>query len=314
VEGYFQSVRSHLPNEVEVDVAVAPFESRGFWRRLGNITKAAFTQGDINHITGDIHYVAYLLARRRTLLTILDCVFQKNLKGWRRSAIRTLWYNLPAKRASLITTISEFTRSELLDLIEIDPHLVRVVPVCISDRFTRWDKPFNIDCPNILQVGTGANKNLQRLFDALEGIHCRLTIVGLLSDWHKQELAAKRIAYTNRVGLTEDEMVRVYQEADIVTLPSTYEGFGMPIIEGNAVGRPVVTSSVASMPEVARDAACLVDPYDSKSMREGILRVSSDAEYRKRLIENGYRNQQRFRAERVARAYLTLYREIAAQP
>jgi glycosyltransferase involved in cell wall biosynthesis len=273
-----------------------------------------FTQGDINHITGDIHYVAYLLAKRRTLLTVLDCVFQKNLNGWRRSAIRTLWYKLPAKRASLITTISEFTRTELLGLIDIDPHLVRVVPVCISDRFKRQEKSFNVDCPNILQVGTGANKNLQRLFDALEGIHCRLTIIGLLSDRHKQALAAKRITYTNRVGLTEDEIVRVYQEADIVTLSSTYEGFGMPIVEGNAVGRPVITSSVASMPEVAGDAACLVDPFDSESIREGILRVSGDAEYRKRLIENGYRNQQRFRAERVAHAYLDLYREIAARP
>ena len=70
----------------------------------------------------------------------------------------------------------------------------------------------------------------------------------------------------------------------MLTFVSTYEGFGLPILESQATGRPVVTSNVSSMPEVAGDAACLVNPYDADSIREGILRVINDDAYRKDLM------------------------------
>ncbi len=71
-------------------------------------------------------------------------------------------------------------------------------------------------------------------------------------------------------GLTIDEVVDQYHKCDLVSFVSTYEGFGMPIVEANAIGRPVFTATVASMPEVAADAACLVDPFDVQAIRNGV--------------------------------------------
>ncbi len=83
-------------------------------------------------------------------------------------------------------------------------------------------------------------------------------------------------------------MLEAYHRADIVSLVSTYEGFGMPIIEGQAIGRAVIAGNVASMPEIAGDGACLVDPYDVPAIRTGILRIINDPEYRESLIARGF--------------------------
>jgi glycosyltransferase involved in cell wall biosynthesis len=114
-----------------------------------------------------------------------------------------------------------------------------------------------------------------------------------------------------RSNLTLNELVQVYQESDLVAFVSTYEGFGMPIIEANATGRAVVSSNTTSMPEVAGNAACLVDPFDAQSIRTGIERVIHDTAYRNALIENGYRNAARFTSEVIGQAYLDIYEEMA---
>ena len=88
---------------------------------------------------------------------------------------------------------------------------------------------------------------------------------------------------------------------------------GLPIEAGNPrVRRPVVTSDLCSMPEAAGGAACLVDPYDVASIRQGVLRVMGDAAYRDDLVARGWANVERFRADRVAARYAQLYRAVAA--
>ena len=86
----------------------------------------------------------------------------------------------------------------------------------------------------------------------------------------------------------------------------------MPIVEANVVGRPVVTSDISSMPEVAGNAACLVDPFDSASIRSGIRRVIKDVDYRSKLIANGRVNAERFDANNIAEQYLAIYKEMEA--
>jgi glycosyltransferase involved in cell wall biosynthesis len=97
----------------------------------------------------------------------------------------------------------------------------------------------------------------------------------------------------------------------MVLFASTYEGFGLPIIEAQATGRPVVTSRVTAMPEVAGDGACLVDPYDVASIRSGVLRVLGDRGYRDSLVHRGFENVRRFEPGRIAAQYARLYEEVA---
>lgn len=97
----------------------------------------------------------------------------------------------------------------------------------------------------------------------------------------------------------------------MVAFASTFEGFGMPIIEANITGRVVVTSNTSSMPEVAANAAEFVNPLDVEDIRRGFLKVINEDAYREQLIENGFTNAKRFNKQTIANQYFNLYRTIA---
>jgi glycosyltransferase involved in cell wall biosynthesis len=123
-------------------------------------------------------------------------------------------------------------------------------------------------------------------------------------------LKKNKIKYTNWTNLSDQEIVERYNDSDMVTFTSTFEGFGMPIIESNAVGRPVVTSNIAPMSDVAGSAACLVDPYSISDIKRGILAIINDSKYRDRLVIDGLDNVKRFSSEAISRQYLGVYEEI----
>jgi glycosyltransferase involved in cell wall biosynthesis len=311
LERVFDTICGALPPDTFAKEWVCRFRSRGFLRRLLNLFEAPFHQGDINHITGDVHYIALLLAKRRTILTIHDCVSLHFATGLTYARILWLWYRLPVLRVAAITAVSEFSKKELIHYVDCDPHLVHVIPNPVPTGFVAWPKVFNSRVPVLLQVGTGErNKNICRVAEALRGIPCSLDIVGSLSDRQRRTLESNSVSYTQHWGLSDGEVVERYRKCDIVVFASTYEGFGMPIIEGNATGRPVVTSNIGSMPEVAGSAASLVDPFDCSSIRKGILRVIDDANYRSHLVAQGFENVKRFQPNLIAAQYADLYREV----
>ncbi len=312
LEEYFATVRAHLPEDVRWRIAESSHASRGLWRRAANILEASRRQGDINHVTGDIHYITFGLAKRKTVLTILDCAFEQRLSGLRRELFRTVWFKWPERRVTRLTAISQFTKDRLVALLDCPPEKIDVIPVCVPSGVAPQPKPFASGRPVVLQVGTTPTKNVERLAQALRGLTCDLRIIGKLDEAQRALLAGNEITYTNAEELSREAIVREYERADVVAFVSTYEGFGIPILEGQAVGRPVLTSTVASMPEVAGDAALLVDPYDVEAIRDGLRRLLTDAGLRARLVERGFRNIQRFTPQVVADAYARLYRSLAA--
>jgi len=311
VERVFAALRASMPPGIVCRVFVSRFVSRGILRRLYNMVEATFHQSDINHITGDVHFLALLLHKNRTVLTIHDSASLERLKGARRAVLRWFWYVLPIARARVVTVISESSKKELLHHVRCDAEKIRVIPSCISGDFGPDPKEFNAGQPRILQVGTAANKNALRVAEALQGIACEWLIIGAVSPAQEQSFRALGLNYIAPGPLDAQRVHEAYRSCDMLVFASTYEGFGLPILEANAVGRPVVTSNILSMPEVAGNAACFVDPYNTASIRAGILRVIAEPEYRAELVANGFRNVERFSAAKVAAQYVGIYRELA---
>lgn len=289
----------------------APYLSQGVFKRIAIMIHAALHQADVTHVTGDINFAAILLNPRRSVLTVLDCLeadAKRGISGW---VFRNVWFRWPVKRCAIVTTISEASKRDIVRITGCDPAKVVVTSVAISTSFEPTPKEFRQDFPRILQIGTSYNKNLERLCSALKGIACKVVIVGRLSDSQAAALKENAIDFEHHSRLSSEELLAQYASADIVAFASTFEGFGMPILEGNAIGRVVVTGNCTSMPEVAGDAACLVDPYDVEDIRKGFLKVIEDVEYRNQLIENGFKNIQRFDPEKIANRYRAIYEFIA---
>lgn len=313
VERVFDGVRRELSDRVTAAVCIAPRHSTGLLNRVQIAWHARHHQGDVNHVTGDTNFTALGLDGRRTILTNLDCGYITSSRGLRRWLLGLMWLQLPVRHVAAVTTLSGQMKAEIIRYSGCRSDKVNVVPVAVPEGFEPSRREFDVSCPRILHVGTTPNKNLPRLIEAVDGLKCRLVIIGPVDQESRQRLETLGIAYENRFNLSDGEMVREYQNCDLVAFASLYEGFGMPIVEGQAVGRPVVTSAREPMSEVAGGAACLVDPADVASIRSGLDRVIRDASYRAELIERGFENVHRFRQDRIAQQYLDLYAEVYAK-
>ena len=308
VESYFENIRKNLPERFESVNVIMPFESNGLFKRLCNAIYCINKQGDINHITGDIHYVASFLSKRKTILTILDCGMLHQTTGLKHKILKWFWFDIPIKKASIITAISEATKKDIINFIGKIDNKIKVIYVCINDIFQQKNKVFDQGCPQILQIGTAPNKNLVRLIPALKNIPCKLVIVGKIGEDILQLLAENALKYELiDWRLTDQEIVYKYEESDVVSFVSTLEGFGMPIVEANAIGRVVVAGNNSSMPEIGSNAAHFVDACNESSITAGFKSVIQDSNYREQLINNGFRNKVRFEIKNLANQYAKLY-------
>jgi glycosyltransferase involved in cell wall biosynthesis len=302
-------------NEFRVEEIHMPYTSN--WGKVpANTRFARRHQAAINHVTGDIHYAILGFGKKKiNVLTVHDCVMLHRLRegSLKHKVMKWLWYDLPVKRADAVTVISENTRKELLHFTNCDPSKIRVIPDFVDPAFQPSPHHFRKELPRILFIGSTPNKNLQRLVMALEGMKVQLEIVGSPNEKELRLLKEYRIDYHQSSGLTPEALLEKYLQCDMLAFPSTYEGFGLPIVEAQAVGRPVLTSDLPPMNWVSGDGACRVDPYDIISIRNGILAILDNADRRQQLIEAGFKNVARFRLDSVTDQYVSLYRELVQQ-
>ena len=266
----------------------------------------------INHITGDINYCGIGLMQRPSVITIHDDYpVRQAQKGWFDKFYKWLfWFYLPIKvvkepvctTPSTLKNIKHYYNSKKLRVIT---H--HTVPPLLIDI----NKPFNRECPRLLQVGSQKNKNLETTLKVIAGMKCKLIVLKEMSKEQVEMANEFGIDYENRWNLPYEEVVKEYQKCDIVLFPSLYEGLGVPIFEGQAAGKPVITTNEDPMKWVAGDGAVLLDnPLDVDEYRKKIERILNDNQYRESLIKKGKENCRRFSLGTAVKAYLDLYKSI----
>ena len=311
IENVFRTIHKELISKGEVERVYV--EHPGFsianlfeLRRILNNQQP----DTIYHVTGDIHYAVFALPRKKTILTIHDCVFinkTRGLKGW---LLKKIFLDWPVRYVHSITTISEKTKSEVVSLTGCNPDKIRVINNPVGTHIQRTDKTFNSAKPVLLFIGNEPNKNLNRIIESLKGFCCTLNIVGNINEQQKFKLKQYDIQYVLEKNLADVEMAARYEQADIILFPSLYEGFGMPLIEGFKAGRAVLTSDISPMKELADGAAWLVDPYSIHSIRNALERIVNDEETRNRKINNGLYIIEQYTPENVASFYFQAYSEL----
>lgn len=306
IEELFRTIAGELAKQVELVEFVA--DSR--WKIFQDIWRLNRLGADIYHITGDVNYFALLLPRNKTVLTVHDTGHYVNtLKGMKRWLYKWLWLVWPIRRAGKVTAISESTRASINSDLGVRKG-VSVLANCYGTAFHSMPRHFNEEVPLVLQVGTQPHKNLIGLIEALEGLPCRLSIIGRLGIEQIEQLGQAKITYESHVNLSHKEVFEQYVAADLVCFASLYEGFGVPIIEANAVGRPLITSNIEPLRSIAQNAACLVEPKDPHAIKQAIRRIINDRAYRECLVQNGFRNAERYAPAVVAASYLDVYRSL----
>ncbi len=259
-----------------------------------------------------------VIGASRQVLTIHDLSvydFPSGFNATYRAVYRGLYSILP-RRVHRLLTVSEFTRQRIIDLFGLAPERVGVVPNAPSPHFQPLDaglmeptlRRLGVARPYVFALGAiSARKNFIRLLQAWQRIQGRwpehrLVIVGT---------AGLRFADGGGLGrlperallldhLPDDDLVALYNGADVLAYPSLYEGFGLPVVEAMACGTPVLTSNTSSMPEIAGEAALLVDPWSVDAIASGLETLLSDEGLRTELSMRGRTRAAEFSWERSA--------------
>ena len=235
------------------------------------------------------------------------------------------------KKASLIIAVSENTKIDVMKYLNVPEKKIRVIYHGVEKEFQKIDdgeylkhrlRGIGIDYPYIFYLGTlEPRKNVERLIEAFiqlkkrNQINEKLVISGI-KGWGHQSIfdkvassgIEKEIIFT---GFVPNEFLPfLYNGASAFVYPSLYEGFGLPVLEAMACGVPVVTSNVSSLPEVAGDAAILLNPYSVDELADGIWRILSDEDLRNSCITKGIERAKSFTWERCAMETLKAFNEV----
>jgi glycosyltransferase involved in cell wall biosynthesis len=284
------------------------------------------------------HYVLPRLVPCRSVVTIHDCIhlmFPQYLPNRLALSYARASIAVASKRATRILTVSESSKRDIVRFVHTDPEKIDVIYNAYDDRFgvepreedvVRVRERYQLHDEFVLYAGNvKPHKNLGRLIEAFHLVrnrgldHLKLVLIG---DEISRYAALRRAVHQHQLHkyvrflgyMPEETLAVMYRLAGVFVFPSLYEGFGLPPLEAMASGTPVVTSNVSSLPEVAGNAAVLVDPYDPEAIADGIHRVLTDERMRRDLRRLGLERARQFSWEASVRRVREIYQEVADAP
>lgn len=292
----------------DLRVEMLPYYSTSLTGMFKNILFARKRRGDVNHIFSITEGYLALGLGRNTIITVHDMKSLQKLSLLGRIFGTILWVILPSFFCGCYTAISRQTKKELEHVLPWRKKRIFLINNPVNPLFRPGGN--NEVKPCVLHVGTALHKNLDKVVPALEGKDVKLVIVGKLFECQKQQLEKYKTVFENYVDIDLKTMVHFYQNATVLSFPSSYEGFGMPVIEANAAGVPVIAGDIPVLHEVGADAALYVNPEDKEELAASFEKILSDRQCRANLIAKGLENAKRFSANFIAGKYCKLYTSV----
>jgi len=280
---------------------------------------------DIVHVP---HFNTPYKIKTPLIITVHDLIYVKfplSSSFVRRRVIRPL-LTRTLRNANKIVAVSEHTKADILHYFPFCEGKIEVIHEAAAPMFKKIENKklleatrskFRLPDEYLLFVGSiRSHKNIERLLEAYQrlrrnGLRHRLVIVGRANP--REAYLLSTIQSTDCLYLGEvasEDLVALYNLATAVVIPSLYEGFGLPVLEAMTCGAPVAASSVASLPEVAGDAAIFFDPLDAGDISAKIFRLLNEKRLQQELQEKGFERARLFSWEHAARLTMSLYQSL----
>ncbi|WP_205823099.1 glycosyltransferase family 4 protein [Microbacterium hydrothermale] len=245
--------------------------------------------------TGPVHY-------RRHVITVHDIIWAKHPESFSRPFRLLYAFMTPRllRNSAHVLTVSEFSASEISSRFGTDPRRITVVSNAVSPEFDADGPVHDEGVPYLLAVSSpNRHKNFDALvsaFDDASFAHIqRLLIVGEQAHVFQSSAPAETSSRIRALGRVDDEeLMRLYRGATAFVFPSLYEGFGIPPLEAQRMGTPVVAARSSALPEVLGGSALWVDPHDKDDIRRGLETIDRDPALRADLARRGRENEARF--------------------
>ncbi|WP_440680320.1 glycosyltransferase [Candidatus Pelagibacter sp. HIMB1517] len=284
----------------------ALFVSSGIFKRIIIILSSLFRGGDINLIFGDINFISLVLNKRKTFTVILDLYLLEKFTGMKYFFYKLFWITIPIYRSRKIILISKAIFQELTklypDFSQKFEYISCPLPILKKNFSIKKKRKFTI-----LFLGTSENKNLKNAILAIKGLNVKIIIVGLIEKKYMNLLKKFNINFENFINIKDDQISELYSLSDLLLFISTYEGFGLPIIEANYLSIPVITSNKSPMREVANNSAVLVNPYNINQIKNKILMIMRNKKLRNELIFKGRINSRKYFSENIFKKYKKIF-------
>lgn len=319
VENYTKLILGVLSKKIDINVS-KPKTINKYFIHLWTHLILPFKKGDILFCPANIAPI-FVPKNKKLILTIHDIAFMINPQSF---SFFFRWYykfiiSINIKRADRIITVSNFSKKEIEKHYPYSKGKIEIIHLGIDELF----KPLNIKKKKqILYVGSlNERKNFKSVLEAYEKLNLKdykLLLVGNFNDNFKINKYSKQIidkAKQNKnilflSNISNNELLKLYNESKLLIFPSFYEGFGLPPLEAMACGTSVITSNVSSLPEVGGDAVVYCNPYDVDDIRDKIELVINNENLQKEMIQKGLKRAKQFTWKKSAEKHLKVFKKV----
>jgi glycosyltransferase involved in cell wall biosynthesis len=323
-----------LPDNAEVITPATKFSKRfrPYWRLYKVSELLRPNKIDIYHGLSNVLPFGLKKTGVPSVITIHDLIFLRFPAFYKK--IDRMLYRFftirSCKRATKILAISQQTKNDLINFLGIDAGKIEVVyQSCDKRYYEKVDETgkkavrqkYNLPEKFILCVGTiEQRKNQLAILEGVvkEKLDIPIVLVGKPTEYKKQldeyiieSDIRKQMIFLHKTNSAE--LQAIYQMAGIMVYPSFFEGFGLPVLEAQASGCPVITSNISSLPEAGGDAALYVDPGNSAEIGAAIKKLLTDLDLKNELIQKGFINSRKFMDQAVAENLMKLYQSLVKE-